>query len=98
MSDGFADADTRFQAVKRDVEALLFASGTPLTVETLTGALAGTGGPSSDAIRAALAELADEYPPSGDRGFELVKLAGGWAFRTNPACQAGRRLPLRASG
>ena len=35
-----------------------------------------------------LGSLAVEFAPEGERGFELVRLAGGWAFRTNPRCQA----------
>jgi len=35
-----------------------------------------------------LGVLADEFPPGGDRGFELVHIAGGWAFRTNAHCRA----------
>ena len=38
--------------------------------------------------KTALASLAEEFAPGGDRGFELVRLAGGWAFRTNPRCRA----------
>jgi segregation and condensation protein B len=85
--EGFGAADPRFPAVKRDLEALLFAAGSPLTVETLSSALAGIDPPLPQTIEAALAALADEFPAGGERGFELAHLAGGWAFRTNPACQ-----------
>ncbi len=34
-----------------------------------------------------MAELASEFAPQGERGFELARLAGGWAFRTNSRCQ-----------
>jgi segregation and condensation protein B len=87
MLEGFGAADPRLPAVKRDLEALLFAAGSPLTVGTLSTALAGVDPVPLETIEAALAALATEFPARGDRGFELLQLAGGWAFRTNPACQ-----------
>ena len=52
------------------------------------------------AVEQMLGELASEFPPGGDRGFELVRLAGGWAFRTNPlsenAVKALFELPSEA--
>jgi len=38
-----------------------------------------------------LQELTHEFPPGGPRGFELVRLAGGWAFRSNPRSEAAVR-------
>jgi segregation and condensation protein B len=35
------------------------------------------------AIEEILRDLASEFPSGGPRGFELVELGGGWAFRTN---------------
>jgi segregation and condensation protein B len=87
MLEGFPRSDPRFALIKRDVEALLFAAGSPLTLETLETAVAGSEPPLPGTVAAVLAELAQEYPCGGPRGFELAQLAGGWAFRTNPAAQ-----------
>ena len=72
--------------LKKHVEALLFAAGEPLPLESMCAALAPSGAPSPAEVEAVLTKLAEEFPPGGERGFELVHLAGGWAFRTNPAC------------
>lgn len=74
--------------VKRDLEALLFAAGAPLTVEALSQALATVHILEPGMLDEALADLAAEYPAHGERGIELVALAGGWVFRTNPRCRA----------
>jgi len=85
--------------LKRELEALLFAAGRPLSLDEMVRALAeaeAEGSPTSEGrqnvapgtIEDTLAALADEFPPGGERGFELVRLAGGWAFRTNPRCRA----------
>jgi segregation and condensation protein B len=60
----------------RLVEALLFAAGEPLAEEALAQRL----GAAAD-IAAVLRELAESYD---GRGVNLVRLAGGWAFRTAP--------------
>ncbi len=75
------------EELKRDVESLLFAAGAPVGLEVLTQALAGRGGPEPARIEELLDELAAEFPVGGDRGIELVRLAGGWVFRTNPLCR-----------
>jgi segregation and condensation protein B len=69
--------------VLRDIEALLFASGAPLSVEAMVEALDLPGELGRDPVEAALAELAAEYNGDGRHGIELVRLAGGWAFRTD---------------
>lgn len=61
---------------RRIVEALLFAAAEPITEETLAERL----GEETD-ISALLAELAEAY---AGRGVNLVRLSGGWAFRTAP--------------
>src|SRR5579885_3603110 len=58
----------------RLLEALLFAAAEPLSEEFLAARL----GPEAD-IAALIAELAAQY---AGRGVELVRAAGGWAFRT----------------
>lgn len=85
--DRFEESQPRFATIKKNVEALLFASGSPLTVQTLASALSGSEPVAVATIEAALAELELEFPRGGDRGFELVRLAGGWALRTSPSCQ-----------
>ncbi len=73
----------RWADLRRDVEALLFASGDALTVDSMLQALGAEDATARRAVEQMLSELASEFPAEGDRGFELVRLAGGWAFRTN---------------
>jgi segregation and condensation protein B len=81
--------DDSLQAdIKRDLEALLFASGQPLAVETMLQALELADSGSRLAVESILGCLAAEFPPGGPRGFELVQVAGGWAFRSNPRSRA----------
>jgi segregation and condensation protein B len=61
---------------RRLLEALLFAAPGPLTADDLTARL----GDSAD-VAALLEELAETY---AERGVNLVRLAGGWTFRTAP--------------
>jgi segregation and condensation protein B len=42
----------------------------------------------ADDVEATLAKIAAEYCSDGRHGFELVRLAGGWAFRTEGRCHA----------
>lgn len=74
--------------LKRDLEAILFAAGSPLSTDVLSQALAQVHATGPGALEAALESLAADYPANGGRGMELVRLAGGWAFRANPRCQA----------
>ena len=74
--------------LERDIEALLFASGSPLAVEALVNALAMTGDEGRREVEAVLAGIAAEYSGDGRHGFELVRLAGGWAFRTDARCHS----------
>jgi segregation and condensation protein B len=60
----------------RLAEALLFAAGEPLSEAILAQRLAGAGD-----ISGLLRELAASYD---GRGVNLVRLAGGWTFRTAP--------------
>ncbi|HEV7995414.1 MAG TPA: SMC-Scp complex subunit ScpB [Stellaceae bacterium] len=68
----------------RLIEALLFAAGEPLGEQILTQRL-GDGAKLGDL----LAELAEHY---AGRGVNLVRLAGGWAFRTAPDLAAALRI------
>jgi segregation and condensation protein B len=73
----------------RLVEALLFASAAPLDEATLARHL-----DEGCDIREPLAELAESY---AGRGVNLVRLAGGWAFRTAPDLAAGLRIERRVT-
>jgi len=75
--------------ITRNLEAMLFAAGDPLTVETMREALSSALGElADDEVEKALDRLARDYPRDGERGLELAHLAGGWTFRTNPSCHA----------
>lgn len=77
----------RLADLKRDVEALLFASGDPVTVDSIMQALGSSDITVKRAVEQVLAELEAEFPQEGERGFELARLGGGWALRTNPLCE-----------
>lgn len=78
---------------KRMLEALLFASETPLSVEVLRRRM-----PEGADVVALLATLEAEY---ADRGVNLVRAAGKWRFRTSPevapVLQENRTEPLKLS-
>ena len=79
------------QALARTLEALLLLSSDPLTPAELADA---TQAP-EDAVRAALAELAQQYAP-GRRGIRLRELGGGFALTSDPDTEeAARRLLSR---
>jgi segregation and condensation protein B len=73
---------------QRNIEALLFASGGPLSVDAMLQALSFSEPGDRAKIQEILGVLQAEFPAGGQRGFELVQLAGGWVFRTNPECRA----------
>lgn len=79
---------TEADDLKRNVEALLFAAGEPLAVDVMLAALSDSVECDRADVEQALETLLADYPPAGPRGFELQRLAGGWAFRTNPQCRA----------
>ncbi|MBI5231723.1 MAG: SMC-Scp complex subunit ScpB [Coriobacteriales bacterium] len=62
------------------IEALLFVSDEPVSAPRLAEVLEAT---ESD-VKRTLAELAEGYR-TGDRGFQLREVAGGWRFYTHPA-------------
>ncbi|MBB3349187.1 MULTISPECIES: SMC-Scp complex subunit ScpB [unclassified Sphingomonas] len=66
-------------AIERAVEAVLFASAEPLSIDSLR-AYVGDGDGSSD-LRAALAAVAARYRGGG---VELVERGGRWHFQTAP--------------
>ncbi|MBV9861119.1 MAG: SMC-Scp complex subunit ScpB [Alphaproteobacteria bacterium] len=67
----------------RLLEALLFAAAEPISEEALATRL---DNPAD--LPGMLAELAESY---AGRGFNLVRLAGGWTFRTAPDLAAALR-------
>jgi segregation and condensation protein B len=70
------------------LEALLFLSPDPLSVEELASATEA----GEDDVRWALGLLADQYAP-GVRGIRLRELGGGWTLASDPdAEEAARRL------
>ena len=73
----------------RLVEALLFASAEPLDEAALIRHL-----DSAADVRELIAELAETY---AGRGVNLVRLAGGWAFRTAPDLAARLRIERRVT-
>jgi segregation and condensation protein B len=79
--------DTDLRDLKRNIEALLFAAGDPLGVDAMLEALSLSDTSDRETVEDVLESLALEFAPEGPRGFELVRLAGGWAFRTNPRCR-----------
>jgi len=64
--------------LKAIIEALIFASDLPLTMEKLAAILEEA---DKKAIRTCLDELVEEYS-GGGRGFFLAEVAGGYHFRT----------------
>ncbi|HYD46923.1 MAG TPA: SMC-Scp complex subunit ScpB, partial [Terriglobales bacterium] len=66
----------------RIIESVLFAAGAPLTIKRISDILGGPRrGPSNKEIAAALAQLEREYAP-GQRGIQMVQVAGGYQLRT----------------
>lgn len=69
----------RERELRRAAEALLLVTEEPIAVELLAQLLeVGT-----DRVEALCVELAAEYDAT-DRGFQLVKVAGGWRYQTHP--------------
>jgi segregation and condensation protein B len=79
-------------ALARTVEALLFLSSDPLSIEELSEATQAGEGP----VTAALTLLSEQHAP-GRSGITLRELGGGWTFASDPAAEdAARRLFSRA--
>lgn len=73
----------------RLVEALLFASADPLTEEALASRLGGAAD-----LADLLAALSTNY---AERGVNLVRVAGGWVFRTAPDLAERLRIERSAT-
>ncbi len=75
IAPDFGEADAlAARANLRIVEALLFAASEPLDEKTIAQSL-----PAGTDVAAVLAQLRESY---ADRGVNLVRVAGKWAFRT----------------
>jgi segregation and condensation protein B len=86
-----SEASADVSRVARTVEALLFLSSDPVSVDELAHA-SETG---DEAVEAALALLAERHAP-GRSGIVLRELAGGWTFASDPDSEdAARRLLSR---
>ena len=70
------EEDERAARAARIMEAMIFAADRPVDAETLAAQV-----PDGTDVEAGLARLAAHYR---HRGIHLVKVAGGWAFRTAP--------------
>lgn len=80
--------DQSTPALEHTIEALLFLSSDPLSVDELAQAAAA----SETDIQAALRALRERYAP-GHAGIVVRELAGGYTFASDPATeQAARRL------
>jgi len=78
--DAAESEEDKLERVQRIVEALLFASDKPLTLQRLKEL---THQRTTKRIEAALVELRGDYE---GRGIVLHEVAGGWQFRTAPEC------------
>lgn len=65
--------------IKRALEAIIMVADTPLQTEMLAQL---TGMP-AERVEAVLVELGAEYA-SDERGFQLVRVAGGWRYQSHP--------------
>ncbi len=79
-SEAAGGAGDDLQAVMAILEALLFVSHGPVTLERLYGALHGV---QKTEVRQALRQLADEYGRAG-RGLQIAEVAGGYQMVTRP--------------
>ena len=80
MIDGAADAEASDDASRlaHIIESVLFAAAAPVGLRKLVDILEG---PTSKDVQAALARLKELYAP-GQRGIQLLEVAGGYQFRT----------------
>jgi segregation and condensation protein B len=86
-----SEASADVSRVARTVEALLFLSSDPVSVDELADASEA----GDEAVKAALAVIAEHHAP-GRSGIVLRELAGGWTFASDPASEdAARRLLSR---
>lgn len=68
-------------SIKNLIEALIFVSQEPATLERLQAVVEGV---PADGIQAAVDELVADYAAEG-RGIHIIRAGGGWLFSTKPA-------------
>jgi segregation and condensation protein B len=73
-----SEASSKYDLLMRQIEALLFVSTQPVSVDELSAAL----GQSPKAVADGIARLRERYDEG--RGVTLLKLAGGWQMATPP--------------
>jgi len=66
--------------LKREIEALLFATDSPMTLARLKKLFPGT---ESADLRQAITDLGQEYE-AGEHAFSIVEFGGGWQISTRP--------------
>lgn len=71
------------EQLKRIIESLFFASNGPLSIKKLQGLLGEECTLDKKDLRALIEELQEFYQSSG-RSFELVEIAGGYAYQSLP--------------
>jgi segregation and condensation protein B len=77
---------------KQILEAVLFASDVPVTLQVLTEVL---GDKNAQEVRAILAEMAESYE-RGERGIVLSEIAGGFQILSRKECSAWVEQMLRS--
>ena len=70
--------------IKHVIEAVLLASGKPLTLDQLLGVFGDAEKPERDQLRQAITELQEDY---ADRGVELVQVASGYRIQVRQAME-----------
>ena len=99
MTDAQAGDSTQKQLqradVRRDVEALLFASGSPVTVEAIVNALSLEGDDGRREVEAVLAALAAEFCADGRPRFPAGPPGRRLGVSHRPALPCGRFPPFR---
>ncbi len=70
------------KGLKSIIESLIFASENPLGIDAIQGIL---GNVDKIAVQRCIDELIEEYEQL-NRSFHLMKVAGGFQFRTKPEC------------
>jgi segregation and condensation protein B len=70
--------------IKHIIEAVLLASGKPLTLEQLLGVFGDAEKPERDQLRQAIAALQEDY---AERGIELVQVASGYRIQVKQSME-----------
>jgi len=69
--------------LKKNIEALLFVSEKPLDIKQIADVFEAQF--TNVQIKSAIKNLKDEYN-NAERGIQIIEIAGGYQFSTNPAC------------